>query len=209
MQTVYQTDSEGYYVGEEVAFDDPLTPGAVLIPAGCVVDAPPQAGQNQIVKREGGAWTLVPDYRGTVYWLSDRSRHEVTARGIPLPDGALLSEPPKSLVQVQTEKLAQLKQRRDSEIESATVIVAGNTYSCSQEYRELITNIVSRQSRGKPIVSELRDAQGISRTLTPVLLGQIEDAMVAKVEELRQRFWVRHDEVIEAQTIEDVNKVKW
>jgi len=94
MQTVYQTDGEGYYVGEEVAFDDPLTPGAVLIPAGCVVDAPPQAGQNQVAKRENDTWVLAPDYRGTVYWLADRSRHEITERGVSLPLGAMLEEPP-------------------------------------------------------------------------------------------------------------------
>lgn len=39
---VYQTDNDGYYVGEAIAYQSPLEPGKYLIPAGCVTLRPPR-----------------------------------------------------------------------------------------------------------------------------------------------------------------------
>lgn len=58
----------GEYLGSCKADPSPLEPGVWLLPAHCVTDAPPVAGQGQAVLRENGAWTIVADHRGaTVY----------------------------------------------------------------------------------------------------------------------------------------------
>lgn len=45
---VYQTDDEGFYVGEAAADPDPQNPGQWLIPAGCVEMKPPAfTGSNR------------------------------------------------------------------------------------------------------------------------------------------------------------------
>ena len=40
-KTVYQTNEDGYYVGETVAFESPLEPGIFHIPRGCTETKPP------------------------------------------------------------------------------------------------------------------------------------------------------------------------
>lgn len=102
----YQTDEHGFLVGEFDADESPLEPGVYLIPRGGIADAPPIAGPDQAAKYEAGAWSLVPDHRGTVYWLGDRSRHEITERGIAPPADALQAEPPPPLNEVQSAALS-------------------------------------------------------------------------------------------------------
>ena len=91
---VYQTDDDGYLIGTVAADPDPLTPGNWLIPRGCVGTAPPTLGANETAHWAGGVWTKRPDLRGRVYWLADGSRHEISARGVALPEGALDAAPP-------------------------------------------------------------------------------------------------------------------
>lgn len=92
--TVYQTDVDGYLVEPIEADEDPLEPGNWLIPAGCVGTKPPLLAANEAARWANGAWSKVPDFRGTVYWLSDGSRHEITTRGVAPPADALSAEPP-------------------------------------------------------------------------------------------------------------------
>ncbi|ARB29969.1 tail fiber assembly protein [Pseudomonas tolaasii] len=60
----------GEFMGTAVADPDPMVAGSWLIPAMALRDAPPHAepGFAAIhVKGAAEAWTLVPDWRGTVY----------------------------------------------------------------------------------------------------------------------------------------------
>lgn len=97
---VYQTDNEGYLVHTVAADPDPLNPGNWLIPAGCVVTAPPAVAANEAAKWANAAWVKVPDYRGTVYWLADGSQYEITQRGIAPPVDALSLPPPPTSAQI-------------------------------------------------------------------------------------------------------------
>lgn len=58
MKIVYQTDSDGVFIGETVADESPLEPGVYLIPAGCIEVAPPApvAGFKRVWN---GAWVQV------------------------------------------------------------------------------------------------------------------------------------------------------
>lgn len=90
---VYQTDHDGYFIAPVEADPDPKTPGNWLIPRGCVGTEPPALAANEAARWVGGAWQTIPDHRGTVYWLADGSRHEITERGITPPVGALDQAP--------------------------------------------------------------------------------------------------------------------
>lgn len=102
----FQTDEAGYLVGEFDADASPLEPGVFLIPGGGVTVEPPPMGAEQAARWNGSAWEIVPDLRGRVYWLADRSRHEIAARGVALPAGALDAEPPKSQAEIDAEQNA-------------------------------------------------------------------------------------------------------
>jgi hypothetical protein len=56
---VYQTDYDGYLVGQTSADPDPLVEGNWLIPGGCVEVAPPALGEGQRAKWSEGKWSVV------------------------------------------------------------------------------------------------------------------------------------------------------
>lgn len=92
----FQTDESGFLVGEFDARESPMEPGVYLIPGGGVTVAPPVVAAEQCARWIAGAWEVLPDLRGRVYWMADHSRHEITERGIGLPAGALDQDPPKT-----------------------------------------------------------------------------------------------------------------
>lgn len=55
---VFQLDANGIYLGETIADESPLEPGVFLIPAGCVEEAPPTAGYNQVQRWNGKKWMV-------------------------------------------------------------------------------------------------------------------------------------------------------
>ena len=56
---VYQTDRQGFYVGQTMADPDQLDEGNWIIPAGCVTEPPPAIGEKQLAQWLNGAWTVV------------------------------------------------------------------------------------------------------------------------------------------------------
>jgi hypothetical protein len=56
---VYQTDSEGFFVGVVNADPDPLDVGKFLIPAGCVEQTPPALAGNEQARWGGVSWAVV------------------------------------------------------------------------------------------------------------------------------------------------------
>lgn len=206
----YQTDDNGYLVGEFPAEGSPLEPGVFLIPRGGVEIAPPPAGPNEIAQWVTDRWTVVPDLRGRVYWLPDRTRHEIKERGVALPAGALDAEPPKPLNEVRADKLVQLEQIRRVAIETLPpVTVAGKDFPANAEYREVVTGLARRQSAGRPLPPTVRGADGTPVALTPVLIEQIDDAIAAAVRAQWDRYWARFDAVQAATTVEEINLVEW
>lgn len=89
----------GEHIGQVSASIDPLEsklagePVYMLPPAHATSDAPVGAGDGEVDVYRNGAWTVVPDHRGAVYWLADGSRHEITELGIVPPAAALTDEP--------------------------------------------------------------------------------------------------------------------
>lgn len=55
---VYSYNPEGYFVGTDFAFPDPLTPGEYLIPAQATTVAPPAFKQDECAKWNGSEWEI-------------------------------------------------------------------------------------------------------------------------------------------------------
>lgn len=161
---VYQTDDDGYLIGTVAADPDPLTPGNWLIPRGCVGTAPPALGANETAHWAGGAWTKRPDHRGRVYWLADGSRHEITARGVALPEGALDAAPPPppppipSRVTMRQARLALLGAGLLSQVNTAIASMAGTPGEAARIEWEYALSV----ERGSPLVASLTAALGLT-----------------------------------------------
>jgi len=56
---VFQTDHEGFLVGEAIADPDPLDNGNWLIPGGCVKNEPPALSNGQRAQFVDGAWVVI------------------------------------------------------------------------------------------------------------------------------------------------------
>lgn len=83
----------GLFIGAEEADESPLEPGVFLIPAHATELPPPPVADHEVAVFAEAAWTLRPDWRGTVYYTADGARHEITALG-EIPPADALDAPP-------------------------------------------------------------------------------------------------------------------
>lgn len=83
-------------LGSSKADQNPMSPGAFLVPAWATNAEPPAAGDGQaaVFDIESETWSLVPDHRGRRYWLQDGTEGKVEALGDIPPEGALDAAPP-------------------------------------------------------------------------------------------------------------------
>lgn len=88
------------------------------IPHNSVEFAPPITGERQVarINEARTAWDVVPCWIGHVYWLSDRSRHEITEAGIEPPVDALSEDPGPSLSDVKIERIAAIASDCEADI---------------------------------------------------------------------------------------------
>lgn len=88
----------------------------------------------------GETWDMVEDHRKQEYWLPE-DKYGAPAREMkelgPLPEGATLTAPERTLAEVKTAKIAELKAERDTrEVEPITY--NGNSYDYDDKARERI-----------------------------------------------------------------------
>jgi len=118
---IYNYDSETFeYLNSSVADEDPVDAGDFLIPAFATIVEPLSASADEVAVFDPSSneWTLVPDFRGSEYWLADGSRHEINEVGVSLPQDALLAAPPQSLEDAKAEKLLQIDSEETLLVES-------------------------------------------------------------------------------------------
>lgn len=128
-KTVYQTDPNGLYVGTAKADPCWRRPGVFIPPGGCVEEAPPEVGDKQVAKFVDGAWTVIPDWRGHIYWTADRVRHVITEAGVEPPADALASDPGPTAAQRWATLQGQAKAALDAASVTATrCVIAGVSF---------------------------------------------------------------------------------
>lgn len=101
---IYHFHPDTYeYLGTSGAKIDPLETAKAgenvyLIPANAITDQPPDAGTNQIARLTNGAWELVADYRGSVYYDKDTGgKITITDLGVAIPDSYPTQAPPAGM----------------------------------------------------------------------------------------------------------------
>ena len=86
----------GEHVATRPARMNPKRPDEPVVPALATLIAPPAAGPNEaaVFDAAAGAWSLVPDHRGTEWWEADGTPHRIEALGEAPAEGAVLNAPP-------------------------------------------------------------------------------------------------------------------
>ena len=142
MKTVYQLDSKGFLVGEALADPDPRRPGEFLLPGGCVEAVPPSVKAAEVARWVNGDWAIVPDLRGTVYWLPNGSEHRITEAGLPLPEGAVTTAPAPTLQVAQEKKLIELAaafdKARQASVQFTTAAGVTQTFQADTRSQEFL-----------------------------------------------------------------------
>ena len=135
----YDHDTKEYLCSED-AFIDPLETEQqgkeiYLLPADSTFTAPLDAKEGYAVCWNGSAWEYIEDHRqkldmggvpiegtGTAYWLPGdtwQSQARYMKKLGPLPEGALLERPKKSLEELKADKVSQI------DAETSSAILAG------------------------------------------------------------------------------------
>lgn len=105
--TLYAFDPHtGLYIGSFKADPDEQQPGKWLKPAYTTDQAPPSTGANEAAVFKNGAWSVVPDWRGHVYWLADGSEHTIDQLDVTPPADALDAAPNPPLATLQQQATA-------------------------------------------------------------------------------------------------------
>lgn len=96
MLIYHYSPDNGEYTGNSPARSDPQVQNGYLVPRFATALQPPEAGPDQVAVFSGGAWTLMDDFRGNVYWRVIENEVEafsVDVIGAPVPEDALTSDP--------------------------------------------------------------------------------------------------------------------
>lgn len=109
--TYNYSPENGEYIGKGEADESPLEPGVYHFPAHSTEIAPPAISDHEVSVFSSGAWLVLADYRGTVYYTTDGASHTITEIGALLPDGALLTAPEQTAEQIATARIAAIDAR--------------------------------------------------------------------------------------------------
>lgn len=92
-KTVYQTDTNGVYLGEVQADSCPIEEGTWLIPAGCVETPPPFIPAGKKAVWGAGGWRLVAELKGLTAYSTTTLEPLPLDDHVELPRGFTLQTP--------------------------------------------------------------------------------------------------------------------
>lgn len=135
---VHTFDRDGLSTGPltlDSSFLIPFKEDEWSTPINSVPFAAPPTGQHEIAKinEERTAWFVIPFWVGQVYWLPDRSRHEITKAGVAPPDGWLDADPGPSLDDVKAAQVMMINRACEAAIIDgfeSSALGAPHTYPC-------------------------------------------------------------------------------
>lgn len=143
---VYKYDKETKEcIGTEPALLDPLETeqqgkDVYLLPANATFIPPTEPPDGYVNVWNGSVWEQVEDHRKQEYWLPEDKygapAHEMEELG-PLPEGATLTAPERTLDDAKPAKIAELKAERDAK-EVEPITYNGNSYDYDDKARERI-----------------------------------------------------------------------
>lgn len=215
MKYVYKYDEKTKeYLGKAEALLDPLETQLqqkeiYLLPADATFSAPAlQEGYVSVFKE--GAWENIEDNRGKEYWLPEDKygapAHEMKELG-PLPEGATLTVPERTLDEVKAAKIAELKAERDSK-EVKPITYNGNSYDYDDKARERINAaIIALDVQGADASIDWTTADNADVKVTANDLRMVIAAVAKRSNALHVAYREAKDKVEQAITVAEVEAV--
>lgn len=215
MQKAYLFDEKTKeYKSEVNAQLDPLESARAgkdiyLLPANATWDKPtPKDGCVAVWNCE--TWDAVEDHRKQEYWLPE-DKYGAPAREMnelgPLPEGATLKAPERTLDEVKADKVQRLKAERDTrEVEPITY--NGNSYDYDDKARERINAaIIALDVQGADASIDWTTADNADVRVTANDLRAVVASVARRSNTLHIAYREAKDKVEQATTVADVEAV--
>lgn len=158
----------------------------------------------------GETWDAVEDHRKQEYWLPE-DKYGAPAREMkelgPLPEGATLTAPERTLEEVKAAKIAELKTERDSR-EVEPIEYGGNLYDYDSKARDRISAAIvalDLQGANADIAWTTADNQDVS--VTAADLRAIVAAVAVRSNALHVKYRKAKAQVEAAGSADEVNAV--
>ena len=203
------------YTGVETAHLDPLESrvqgkDVFLCPANATFIAPlvVKEGYTQVFK--DGVWNYVENHRGEQYWL-DTDEYGTPARTMKelgsFPANAVFIAPEKPVSLAKAEKINELKNHRDS-LEVEPIEYNGKFYDYDEKSRDRIKD-AQEALEGTELSIEWTTADNTDATLFYQDFKNIRRAVAMRANMLHKRYRQLRELVDTAQTVEEVEAIKW
>ena len=215
MQKAYLFDEKTKeYKSEVNAQLDPLESARAgkdiyLLPANATWDKP-AVKDGCVPIWNGETWDVVEDNRKKEYWLPE-DKYGAPAREMkelgPLPEGATLTAPERTLDEVKAAKIADLKAERDSK-EVEPITYNGNSYDYDDKARERINAaIIALDVQGADASIDWTTADNADFKVTANDLRAVVASVARRSNTLHIAYREAKDKVEQATTVAEVEAV--
>lgn len=215
MKTAYLFDEKTKEFKNEVnAQLDPLESTKAgkdiyLLPANATWEQPP-IKEGYTTVWNGKEWDAVEDNRKKEYWLPE-DKYGAPAREMkelgPLPEGAMLTAPERTLEEVKAAKIADLKAERDSK-EVEPITYNGNSYDYDDRARERINAaIIALDVQGADASIDWTTADNAEVKVTANDLRMVIAAVAQRSNALHVAYRAAKDKVEQAITVAEVEAI--
>lgn len=215
MQQAYLFDEKTKeYKSEVNAQLDPLESARVgkdiyLLPANATWDKPtPKDGCVAVWNNE--SWNMLEDHRKQEYWLPE-DKYGAPAREMkelgPLPEGAMLTAPERTLDEVKADKMQRLKTERDSK-EVEPITYNGNSYDYDDKARERINAaIIALDVQGADASIDWTTATNADVKVTANDLRMVIAMVAQRSNALHVAYRAAKDKIAAATTVAEVEAI--
>lgn len=182
-----------------------------LMPANATdIEPPNQEGYAAVWNGEN--WDMVEDHRKQKYWLPEDKygapAHEMKELG-PLPEGATLTAPEKTLDEAKADKVQQLKWSRDA-AEVEPIEYDGNKYDYDDKARDRINAaIIALDTMGEGASIEWTTADNTNVTVTANDLRAVIAAVAVRSNILHVKYRQLKSQCEAAETAEELAQIVW
>lgn len=180
-----------------------------LLPANATWEQPP-IKEGYTTVWNGKEWDAVEDNRKKEYWLPE-DKYGAPAREMkelgPLPEGAMLTAPERTLEEVKAAKIAGLKAERDSK-EVEPITYNGNLYDYDDKARERINAaIIALSLQGEDASIDWTTADNADVKVTANDLRMVIAAVAVRSNALHTAYRAAKEKVEAAQNKADIEKI--
>ena len=168
-----------------------------MLPAHATFDEPPVIGEHQAAVWIDDHWSVVDDYRGTVYWL-DGEKREVSSLGETVPDGASLTAPdpepsPPTRSDINSERDRRIALGCVVTLSTGKVVPIQGRPQDQTNLLGLVTLAQMRKLAGDITSTTFRDRDNSDHDLTPDEVIELWQRGVAYFELVMQAAWALKD----------------